>query len=251
VFMHKFILPTCFLFLAAIANTAFAGGYGTIDALMSKEIKDFLATDDGRKYYWNWQDNPGAEDSAARADKKLKKYYALFEEGDYEPAFKVLEPIAMAGHRYAQAEIASMYANGTGAPFDMAMAIVWYEKSAAQGNLKAMSTLGEIYYSPASGYRNLEKARAISEKCALRLRKPCILTLAIMLQDPKGQHFDQIKATAWFDIAVDQRVPGAMEYRDALIIKANQAQIETIRAEKAKLIREIVSVGKAAGSSQK
>ena len=143
-FMHRFVLPAFFLIVAATANTVFAGGYGTIDALMSKEIKDFLATDEGRKYYWNWQDNPGAEDSAARADKKLKKYYALYEEGDYEPAFKVLEPVAMAGHRHAQAEIASTYANGTGAPFDMAMAIVWYDKSAAQGNRKAMSTLGAI-----------------------------------------------------------------------------------------------------------
>lgn len=244
-FMHKFILSVCLIITAATANTACAGGFGTIDTLMSKETKDFLATDDGRKYYWNSQDNPGAEDVAGRADKKLKKYYALFEDGQYEPAFKVLEPIAISGHRHAQAEIASMYANGTGAPFDMAMAIVWYEKSAAQGNLKAMSTLGEIYNSPESGYRNLEKARAVWEKCALRLRKTCVLTLAIMLQDQKGQHYDQVKATAWFDIAVDQRVPGALEYREALIAKATPAQIESSKAEKTRLIRDIVSIGRA------
>lgn len=250
-FMHKLILSACGLILVAMANIVYAGGFGTIDTLMSKETKDFLATEDGRKYYWNWQDNPGAEDIAWRADKKLKKYYALFEEGEYEPAFKVLEPIAMAGHRHAQAEMASMYANGTGAPFDMSMAIVWYEKSAAQGNLKAMSTLGEIYNSPESGYRNLAKARAMWEKCALRLRKTCILTLAITLQDQKGQHYDQVKATAWFDIAVDQRVPGALEYREELIAKATPAQVETIKAEKAKLIREIVDIGKTASTTQK
>ena len=243
--MHKFILSSCFFIAAATANIACAGGYGTIDTLMSKEIKDFLATEDGRKYYWNWQDNTGAEVLAGRADKNLKKYFALFEEGEYEPAFKVLEPIAMAGHRHAQVEIASLYANGTGAPFDMAMAIVWYEKAAAQGNLKAMSTLGEIYNSPESGYRNLEKARAAFEKCALRLRKTCILTLAIMLQDQKGPHYDQIKATAWFDIAVDQRAPGALEYREALIAKATPAQVEIIKTEKAKLIRDIVNIGRA------
>ena len=242
--MHRFILSACFFIAAVMANTACAGGFGTIDTLMSKETKDFLATDEGRKHYWNFQDNPGAEETAARADKKLRKYYALFEEGEYEPAFKVLEPIAMSGHRNAQAEIASLYANGTGAPFDIAMAIVWYEKSAAQGNLKAMSTLGEIYYSPESGYRNLEKARAVWEKCALRLRKPCILSLAIMLQDQKSQHYDQIKATAWIDIAVDQRVSGALEYRDALIAKASPAQIEAIKAEKSRLIREIVNIGR-------
>ncbi len=245
-FMRKFILSACFLIVAATtANIAFAGGYGTIDALMSKEIKDFLATDDGRKYYWNSQDNQSAEDSAARADKRLKKYYALSEKGEYESAFKILEPMAMAGHRHAQTEIASMYASGLGAPFDMAMAITWYEKSAAQGDLKAMSTLGEIYYSPQSGFRNLEKAHAVWEKCALRLRKPCILSLSILLQDQRSQHYDQVKATAWFDIAVDQRVPGALEYRDALIVKATPAQVEKIRAEKAKLIREIVGIGRA------
>lgn len=244
-FMQKFILAVCFFIAAATANIAFAKGFGSNDALMSKEIKDFLATDEGRKYYWNSQDNAGAEDSAGRADKKLKKYYALFEEGDYESSFKVLEPIAMAGHRHAQAEIASMYANGSGAPYNMATAIVWYEKSAALGNLKAMSTLGEIYNSPESGYRNLEKARAAWEKCALRLRKSCILSLAIMLQDQRGQQYDQIKATAWIDIAVDQLVPGALEYRDALVLNASPEQVEKIKFEKAKLIREIVNIGRA------
>jgi len=243
--MQKLMLAVCFFIAAATADIVFAKGFGSNDALMSKEIKDFLATDEGKKYYWNSQDNPGAEDSAGRADKKLKKYYALFEQGEYEPSFKVLEPIAISGHRHAQAEIASMYANGLGAPYDMAMAIVWYEKSAAQGNLKAMSTLGEIYNSPESGYRNLEKARASWEKCALRLRKSCILSLAIMLQDQRNQQYDQIKATAWIDIAVDQLVPGALEYRDAMVLKASPEQLEKIKFEKAKLIREIVNIGRA------
>ncbi|MGH8110092.1 MAG: tetratricopeptide repeat protein [Arenimonas sp.] len=249
--MRKFILSVGFLLMAGTANTAFAGGYGTIDALMSKEIKDFLATDDGRKYYWNSQDNQSVEDSAARADKKLKKYYTLFNKGEYDPAFKALEPIAIAGDRQAQAELASMYVSGFGAPYDMATAIMWYEKSAAQGNLKAMSTLGEIYYSPESGFRNLEKAHAVWEKCALRLRKPCVLSLAILLQDQRSKHYDQVKATAWFDIAVDQRVPGALEYRDGLIVKATPADIEKIRTEKARLIREIVSIGRALSPVQK
>ncbi len=244
-FVQKIFLSACFLIAAATANIAFAGGYGTIDTLMSKEIKDFLATDDGRKHYWNSPDNQSAEDSAARADKALKKYFALLDKGEYEPAFKVLEPIAMAGHRYAQAEIASMYASGFGAPSDMAMAIMWYEKSAAQGNLKAMSALGEIYYSPQSDYRDLRKAHAVWEKCALRLRKSCVQYLAILLQNHKSPHYDQVKATAWSDIAVDQRVPGALENRDALIAQATPDQIEKIRTEKAKLIREIVSIGKA------
>jgi len=245
-FKQKFILSACFLILAATANIAFAGGYGTIDALMSKEIKDFLATDDGIKYYWNAQDSQSAEDTAARADKKLKKYYALFDKGEYEAAFKILEPMAAAGYRQAQSEIASMYTSGFGAPIDMDKATMWYEKSAAQGDLKAMSTLGEIYYSPQSDNRDLEKAHAVWQTCALQLRKSCILYMAILLQNHKSQHYDLVKATAWADIAVDQRVSGALENRDALIANATPAQVEAIKTEKAKLIREIVSICKTA-----
>lgn len=249
-FIRKFVLPIGFFIMAATANIAFAGGFGTMDKLMSKEIKDFLSTDDGRKYYWDSQDRQSADENAERADKKLKKYYALLENGEYESAFKALEPVAKAGNRQAQAEIAAMYVSGFGATVDMATAVMWYEKAAAQGDLKSMSRLGEIYYSPQSGYWDLEKAHGMWEKCALRLRKSCILSLAILLQNHRSQHHDEVKATAWLDIAVDQRVTGAFENRDALIADATPEQIEKIRTEKAKLIREIVNIGIAGQPAQ-
>lgn len=62
-----------------------------------------------------------------------------------EKAFRVIVPAAETGDIDAQYELARMYDCGKGTKKNSTLAIKWYEKAAAQGNVEATYRLAEIY----------------------------------------------------------------------------------------------------------
>lgn len=65
---------------------------------------------------------------------------------NYIEDMKRWQPKAEAGDAEAQFQLGQMYALGHGFKQNFNSALEWYEKAAAQGNAKARTALGLLYY---------------------------------------------------------------------------------------------------------
>ncbi len=68
-----------------------------------------------------------------------------FQGGDYQKAFRLLQPIAETGNAEAQCVIPNMYELGMGRNRDIAQAIYWYKKASGNGYGVASNNLGGIF----------------------------------------------------------------------------------------------------------
>lgn len=66
-----------------------------------------------------------------------------YESRQFETAFRILKPLAMAGNAEAQLLVGDMYNLGAGVGRDNSVAIEWYRKSAMQGHDQAIQMLGQ------------------------------------------------------------------------------------------------------------
>mgnify|MGYP001025841497 CR=1 FL=1 len=71
---------------------------------------------------------------------------AAYEAGDYQKAFRLWEPLAEKGHKYAQVQFGWLYLKGEGIPKNYVKAVYWYRKAAEQGDADAQGNLGLMYY---------------------------------------------------------------------------------------------------------
>jgi len=65
--------------------------------------------------------------------------------GDFETAYRVFLPLALAGDVAAQNSLGIMYFSGRGVRQDYAKAMKWYKKAAKQGYTKSQHNLGFMY----------------------------------------------------------------------------------------------------------
>ena len=65
--------------------------------------------------------------------------------GDYERAWKVVFPLALAGSPVEQMTLASYYMFGRGVPVDECLAVIWTDKAARAGYWPAQERLGLAY----------------------------------------------------------------------------------------------------------
>ena len=225
--MHKLLL---LVFLAA--SVSCAQEIEIPENLQTDESRKFLKTEDGKSLLANAKEKALAEQRSYQNDPVLQDYFDFYGRGNYNAAFQSIEPVAMAGHAQAQAELASLYLNGKGVPVDVDLAIKWLEKSSAQGNLMATSTLAGIYYVPNLGRQDFDKSYEYNEKCALLLRYSCLVPYA-NLQAVEGlTHYDLVKAAAWYEIAVDQDAPGASLNQNAVLSQLTKDQLAQVKIEK-------------------
>jgi len=68
-----------------------------------------------------------------------------FAQGNYSQAFKLYEPLAVAGDKSSQTQLGWMYEHGKGVPQDYTQAFSWYQKSSAQGDPAGEDNLGKMY----------------------------------------------------------------------------------------------------------
>ncbi len=70
---------------------------------------------------------------------------AAYERGDYATALKEWKPLAERGDIRAQSSLGEMYLMGTGVPQDYETAIKWYKLAAERGDALAQINLGLMY----------------------------------------------------------------------------------------------------------
>lgn len=68
-----------------------------------------------------------------------------YESGKYTQAMELLTPLAKQSNSQAQFKLGKMYFHGQGVAEDEKMAVSWFRKAAAQGNIDAMFELGNAY----------------------------------------------------------------------------------------------------------
>ncbi|HEX2762205.1 MAG TPA: tetratricopeptide repeat protein [Rhizomicrobium sp.] len=112
-------------------------------------------------------------------------------------AARFLTQAAEKGQPVAQYRLGTMYERGQGVPADGARAAQWYEKSANQGNRKAMHNLAVSY----AGRRNMaEAARWFAKAAALGL-SDSQFNLAVLYERGEGVPPSLSDAYKWYSIA--------------------------------------------------
>lgn len=112
-------------------------------------------------------------------------------------AARFLTQAAEKGQPVAQYRLGTMYERGQGVPADSARAAQWYEKSANQGNRKAMHNLAVSY----AGRRNMaEAARWFAKAAALGL-SDSQFNLAVLYERGEGVPLSLSDAYKWYSIA--------------------------------------------------
>lgn len=107
----------------------------------------------------------GLTASAQNTDKINQEAKALYEAKKYEEAVPKLKIAAEKGKKGAQYRLARCYDKGRGVAEDNALALKWYQKSAAQGYAKAQYQLGKAYMKGKKGLKaDQKKAKSLLTK---------------------------------------------------------------------------------------
>lgn len=144
------------------------------------------------------------------------------------------------GNPEAQYDVGTMYQNGRGVEADRDKAIMWFERSAAQGDAKAKSRLklmkanaarfgkmavaaaagdsesqyelGSMYMKGVGTNINYPKAVSTFEQAARQGHVKAAYKLGLMHYDGTGVRKDGKKAFRWFQQAADNSYPAAQYY---------------------------------------
>ena len=115
-----------------------------------------------------------AEQGHAKAQHKLGVMYAFGIVGvpqDYKEAVKWHRLAADQGHSTAQSNLGKMYDNGTGVLQDNAMAHMWYNIAAANGN--EYGSINRDRIAKKMTTESIEKAQAMARECMSSGYKKC------------------------------------------------------------------------------
>lgn len=76
---------------------------------------------------------------------EIKRIERLYEEEKFAEILPRVQTLAAQGNADAQFWLGRMYYYGQVLPQDFKLAAMWYQRAAAQGQLKAMNNLGNLY----------------------------------------------------------------------------------------------------------
>lgn len=129
---------------------------------------------------------------------------AASDRGDYQLAFKLWEPLAMAGDPVAQFLLAELYFAGDGVEKNTETAISWFLKSAEQGDLDAQRTLGFIYLKGDGAEKNETLAAQWFLRAAAAGDDVSQNALGWMLAYGEGAEQDTAAGIEWLQKAASQ-----------------------------------------------
>lgn len=89
---------------------------------------------------------------------------AAYQAGNYNQAFRLLQPLAQQGNTMAQNNLGVMYKNGQGVAQNDKQAVAWYQKAANQGHALAQHNLGVMYYLGRGVVQNVQQAKTWWQK---------------------------------------------------------------------------------------
>jgi localization factor PodJL len=147
---------------------------------------------------------------------------------------------AEAGLAPAQYRLGSMYEKGLGVQRDPAAAQDWYSRAAEAGNVKAMHNLAVLYAEGAGGAPNLERAAELFRQAAEHGVRDSQFNLAILHARGLGVPQDMLEAYKWFAVAASSGDAESAKRRD--IIAAALSQDDLAKAQAAAAAYEPLSL---------
>ena len=157
---------------------------------------------------------------------------AAYQRGDYTAAFRLWMPLAEQGDAQAQANVASMYVDGSGVPQDYEKAVQWYHSSANQGNALAERNLGILLYSGNGVPRDYEEAAKWLRKAAEHGVDTAQAVLGTMYANGIGVSKNSNEAAKWYGKAADQGNVSAQDILGGMYVRGEgvaQNYLEAVR----------------------
>jgi len=97
----------------------------------------------------------------------LEEGKSAYDRRDFAKALQIWLPLAEGGDAEAQDRVALLFEKGEGVPKEEAKAVVWFRKSAEQGNADAEANLGGMYFLGSGGLpRDMAQALIWMRKAA-------------------------------------------------------------------------------------
>ncbi len=75
----------------------------------------------------------------------LEDGIAAYDKQDYSTALRIFRPLAVQENAAAQYFLGKIHSKGEGVPQDLNESMIWYQRAADQGHVKAMADLGIAY----------------------------------------------------------------------------------------------------------
>jgi TPR repeat protein len=138
---------------------------------------------------------------------QLEDGVSAWGQGEFASAMSLLEPLADEGQPRAQFLVGLMFTTGDGVDRDIPAGVAWFRKSAEQGNVDSMYSLGQEY-----SLKELVDGRELFPE-------------------------DYAEAYFWFSLAAEgyaasgrEKQAGAREMRDMMERRLSPAEVESIKA---------------------
>jgi len=147
----------------------------------------------------------------------MKEAKAAYEAKDYKTAFKEYLPLAEAGNADAQFWIGEMYRFGEGRKENYKKAVSWYRKSATQGFVYSIATLGYLTKTGKGGaiLQSKDKAVCLNRAASIRGNRVAQWNLYHNLSD---SFLTISEANKWLRRSLNQGYPPALARQGALLI---------------------------------
>ncbi|MDF1872610.1 tetratricopeptide repeat protein [Vannielia sp.] len=147
---------------------------------------------------------------AAQSADEIEAARQAFHEGHHALALTVLIPAAEAGDAVAQNTYAIALGDGLGVPVDGTAAVEMFEKSMAQGNLKAMHNLAHHYHYGAKGVpADPAKALTLYEEAIAKGYKAAGAGLGRLYANGLGVEADPARAAELYAMGAEAQEPNA------------------------------------------
>jgi hypothetical protein len=149
--------------------------------------------------------------------------------GDYEAARREWLPLAQAGHRDAQFNLALLYENGLGIAADAAQAAHWFERAAEQDDRTAQAYLGEMYGNGLGVKRNDVAALKWFRRAAELGHAVSQYNVGLFYATGRGVAPSDVQAYAWLTVGMENGAPRT-ELRDTLARHMSAEHLEEAKA---------------------
>jgi hypothetical protein len=127
--------------------------------------------------------------------------YAAYQKHDYASALRLARPVADQGDSRAQSLLGLIYFNGHGVQRNNAEAMKWYRRAADQGDADAQLKIGDMYFEGRVVAQDYPEAGRWYRLAADRGNAAAQYNLGILYARGDGVPLDNVLAHMWFNLA--------------------------------------------------
>ncbi len=178
---------------------------------------------------------------------ELDEGMAAAEQGDYEKAFQIFEPLAEAGNAEAQHNLAILYRGGHGVEKDLGKSQHWFLRAAEQGIAAAQYNLGYMYDLGEGVEQSDRYAFLWYRKAAEQGHPQAQANLGVMYANGSGVGQDLKLAYVWFNLAAAQGYVAAFKNKQILSEEFTAEELKALRALSREYFQKYVWPFQAAG----